>query len=906
MSQRTLSYCDCFSREEVPLLTAEQDSEQVSLQAEVHPNLAPLAGLAPALAENPPALLSRPDEESVLQFTCAIYYVLEGEDHFMNVEVARLGPATRKAFVDYTTEDSSAKAGLKYDAVKGTLQFNPGDTIKTIAVPILNNDSWDATLEFSMRLSNARGAQLGRYLNECRVTVIDDDLFPTQKHEEDFRILSNEDCAEGIEPPEHINALSLFVEYLKLMLRDKHIRQQIYCHIAIDFVKGFYYFLTIYLQVYLVDVVLSSEVGGEGEGGEEGGKEEGSEEMPERRLMMHGLRAGVAVAARLLGEEGGEEEEEGPSFMIHTLIVPQRRTTAIIVACIYVFPMALLHLGDYIKNYLGLKQHLRKILQSNLLRKFLYYAEGVRLHIKPENVTLALMRDVKEVVDIGFMKLLAVAGILIKLGFALLFILAENKLAAIPLVVCPAILLTWLAFRQKTIIEVNEKMADREDACLKILNETVTHFRLIAEFYLRPWTVDSYDSFLQKLHHSEKESGAIFTNNLYLAPWLTALTVGTYMVIGSTAVSTVGGWIKLGIFLATINIFKEIGAEIQEIYLECMEIQKSFGPLVKIATYMNLPTDLKTRKEVNRKRRTMGETLRQEMRDTLSGKKGENGSAAGPPGAFAADLVNIEVENLSYRYPNSDKEVLRAISLTIVQGRMHCIVGPANAGKATLLKLIGQVLLPQQGSGSIFVPPHLRILHASQDIVILEGSFLWNTVLNQASNKEGLDKVGGLDRVLSILDRLKMGGDMKERLKRDVEQWKKTGNIIHPSDDGTHLHHHPPAEETSWHSRLSHTGLARMALLRAMVMNPEVLIMHKPFVNFNDSEVVDFSKMLKQHVEEKGLYMPPELRRFRRPRTVLFSTGTRLGMQAASDIFRVHDGTLEVIDANQVKDSDRF
>merc|ERR1719393_171446 len=124
--------------------------------------------------------------------------------------------------------------------------------------------------------------------------------------------------------------------------------------------------------------------------------------------------------------------------------------------------------------------------------------------------------------------------------------------------------------------------------------------------------------------------------------------IGGYMVIGSTNVTTVGGTLPLGVFLATINIFKEIGAEIQEIYLECMEVQKSFGPLVKISTYMNLPTDLKSRKVINRMRRNVGEEERQKQRQ--QGAAGADPSIPGQEHAFAVDRVALQIDKLAFKF----------------------------------------------------------------------------------------------------------------------------------------------------------------------------------------------------------------------------------------------------------------
>jgi ABC-type multidrug transport system fused ATPase/permease subunit len=631
----------------------------------------------------------------------------------------------------------------------------------------------------------------------------------------------------------------------------------------IDFLKGLYYFWTIYLQVYLIDVVLAIAV-------------KGPEEAAGRRLFMaEALDFGSrAILGEVLGESGeivGRqlEEENGVGFMVHTLIIPHhRRRTAMAVAALYVFPFIFLHITDFCKCYIGLTARLRRMLQANLLRKFLYYDEVIRADIKTEQISLAMMRDIFEAVDFGYMKSLNVIGIVGKLCFALTFILAENTMAAIPLIVCPIVLMCFLAVRERTNIEVNEERAAKQDRVLQCVNDTISQYRLIADHHMRPATVDNYEKCIDAFHTQENHANAVLTNNVYLAPWLTAMFIGGYMIIGATIVNTVGGWLKLGVFLATINIFKEIGTEIQEIYVECMEIQTSFGPLRKIATYMNMPTDLSTRMRVNKMRRDQGRQAREQSRkDNTSGEHG-----------FAVDKVHIFVKDLCFAF--GDKLVLQNVSATFAQGKLHALVGEPHGGKASFMKLLGQVYMPLRieddptglHTGTVFVPPHLRILHACQaSDVVVHGSFLMNIILNH-----DIKKLGGKARVRAICETLKFDADMLDHL-----------------DDNE--------DATKWTQRLSHTAFSRLALARAFTYNPEVLIIHKPTAAFNDPEVINVVKLLRAHVDEKGLKLAStDSSWFRRPRTVFFSSATLLGVNFSDTVHRVSKGSVQPIDKANV------
>ena len=90
---------------------------------------------------------------SIIQFSTAIYYCSEDETQ-MDVDVVRLGNCSHACSVNYETHDGSARAGQKYEHVAGTLEFGPGETDKMIHIPLLNDDSWDATIEFHIVLSD--------------------------------------------------------------------------------------------------------------------------------------------------------------------------------------------------------------------------------------------------------------------------------------------------------------------------------------------------------------------------------------------------------------------------------------------------------------------------------------------------------------------------------------------------------------------------------------------------------------------------------------------------------------------------------------------------------------------------------------------------------------------------------
>ena len=69
-------------------------------------------------------------------------------------------------------------------------------------------------------------------------------------------------------------------------------------------------------------------------------------------------------------------------------------------------------------------------------------------------------------------------------------------------------------------------------------------------------------------------------------------------------------------------------------------------------------------------------------------------------GTLALDLskpIKVEVKNLYFKYPNSDKYALKNISIKIMPGEKVSLVGLNGSGKTTLIKLISGLYEPESG-----------------------------------------------------------------------------------------------------------------------------------------------------------------------------------------------------------------
>ena len=84
----------------------------------------------------------------------------EGTDETIDfaVSLSRAGSGT--VAVAYATADGTATAGEDYTARKGELTFDPGETEKTVSVPVLDDAIDEGEETFTLRLTNASGARI--------------------------------------------------------------------------------------------------------------------------------------------------------------------------------------------------------------------------------------------------------------------------------------------------------------------------------------------------------------------------------------------------------------------------------------------------------------------------------------------------------------------------------------------------------------------------------------------------------------------------------------------------------------------------------------------------------------------------------------------------------------------------
>lgn len=214
----------------------------------------------------------------------------------------------------------------------------------------------------------------------------------------------------------------------------------------------------------------------------------------------------------------------------------------------------------------------------------------------------------------------------------------------------------------------------------------------------------------------------------------------------------------------------------------------------------------------------------------------------------------IEINHLSYDYP--DRRVLSDISLAIRQGEFLAIVGENGSGKSTLIKCILGLLKPE-GSIRLFgreleqFDEWWRISYVSQKAASFNSGF---PVTVEEVVEMGLYAKKGLFKRLKKDDRIKV-----RQALETVGMWDRRSSKV---------------------GDLSGGQQQRVFIARALVNDPELMILDEPTVGVDQRYVKEFYEILE------------ELRADKKRTFVLVTHDIHFVSRLVTDVVHLIDGKL--------------
>jgi ABC-type bacteriocin/lantibiotic exporter with double-glycine peptidase domain len=182
--------------------------------------------------------------------------------------------------------------------------------------------------------------------------------------------------------------------------------------------------------------------------------------------------------------------------------------------------------------------------------------------------------------------------------------------------------------------------------------------------------------------------------------------------------------------------------------------------------------------------------------------------------------ITIETQNISFQYPNAEKETLKNISLSIKPKQHTVIDGENGSGKTTLIRLLARIIEPT--TGSIFINNtnykkfSSAIYRSSIGLVTaqetpFEGTILENITCNNPEIK--------MDKVNELLDKLKLTDAIKALPK---------GLDTPISSEG---------------KQINSSTIQKIVLARCIINQPRLLFLENPLDKIdeeNSKEILDY------------------------------------------------------------------
>lgn len=212
---------------------------------------------------------------------------------------------------------------------------------------------------------------------------------------------------------------------------------------------------------------------------------------------------------------------------------------------------------------------------------------------------------------------------------------------------------------------------------------------------------------------------------------------------------------------------------------------------------------------------------------------------------------------------------------------MIAVLGDPSQGKATILRIIASQIFPDFRTNGdcddepptenvVFVPPHLRAIQLQENPMILgPAESIFDNLIYGIKKSPNTDFAALEGRARSIMGRL----GLRESLLR--KNFKRSGYI------GTNG------------CRLTRGDRQLICLGRAFVMNPELIIAHKPTLVLDDEHSDLVLEMFREYVDRRGVFMDPqEPLIMRRKRTVVYTAKNERAAEGSHEIYDAVDGHL--------------
>ena len=219
----------------------------------------------------------------------------------------------------------------------------------------------------------------------------------------------------------------------------------------------------------------------------------------------------------------------------------------------------------------------------------------------------------------------------------------------------------------------------------------------------------------------------------------------------------------------------------------------------------------------------------------------------------------IQLSNINKSFIAQKKvNVLKKVNYKFKKGKIYSLMGPSGSGKSTLLNILS--LIDRPSSGSITIEDNIINFNNSNKNDLLRAKKIG--IIYQQDNL--LPDFTALENI--YLASLADGNDKETSISKSKVLLKKVGLI-------NRLNHYP--------SQLSGGEKQRIAIARALINNPQIILADEPTGSLDIETAKDIFELLKKQINTNRL--------------IIFATHNRFFADKSDCLLEIVNGNIKTI-----------